>query len=154
MSARTLVVGGGFGGIATAVELRRLLGDEHEVVLVDRNPQFAMGLRKLWQLVGHGMIDEGSRPRASLARHGVEFHEAAVEAIDAAARRAETSDGPLDGDHLVVALGAESRPDLVPGLAEHGHDVWSCAGARAAAAARAAFEGGRLLVLVAGAPYP
>ncbi|MGH3044196.1 MAG: NAD(P)-binding protein, partial [Gaiellaceae bacterium] len=43
MSARTLVLGGGFGGIATAVELRRLLGDDHEIVLVDRKPQFAMG---------------------------------------------------------------------------------------------------------------
>jgi NADH dehydrogenase FAD-containing subunit len=38
MSARTLVLGGGFGGIATAVELRRLLGDDHEIVLFDRKP--------------------------------------------------------------------------------------------------------------------
>ena len=61
MSARTLILGGGFGGIAAGVELRRLLGDEHEVVLVDRKPEFAMGLRKLWELVGHGTIAEGSR---------------------------------------------------------------------------------------------
>ena len=73
MSARTLVLGGGFGGIATAVELRRLLGDDHEIVLVDRKPQFTMGLRKLWELVGHGTIADGSRSRALLARHGVEF---------------------------------------------------------------------------------
>jgi NADPH-dependent 2,4-dienoyl-CoA reductase/sulfur reductase-like enzyme len=32
VSARTLVLGGGFGGIAAAVELRRLPGTEHEVV--------------------------------------------------------------------------------------------------------------------------
>ena len=72
VSARTLVLGGGFGGIATAVELRRLLGDDHEVVLVDRKPEFAMGLRKLWELVGHGTIADGSRSRALLARHGIE----------------------------------------------------------------------------------
>ena len=35
MSTRTLILGGGFGGIATAVELRRLLGADHEIVLVD-----------------------------------------------------------------------------------------------------------------------
>lgn len=47
MSVRTLILGGGFGGIAAGVELRRLQ-PEHEVVLVDRKPGFAMGLRKLW----------------------------------------------------------------------------------------------------------
>jgi sulfide:quinone oxidoreductase len=154
VSARTLILGGGFGGIATAVELRRVLGDDHGIVLVDRRPQFAMGLRKLWELVGHGTIADGSRSRALLARHGVEFLQTEIEAIDPSERRAETSDGRLDGDHLVVALGAVSRPDLVPGLAEHGHDVWSFAGVPAAAEALGAFDGGRIVVLIAGAPYP
>jgi NADH dehydrogenase FAD-containing subunit len=49
--ARTLVLGGGFGGLAVAAELRAL-GDEHEVVLVDRSEQFVMGLRKLWSSSG------------------------------------------------------------------------------------------------------
>ena len=123
-------------------------------MLVDRKPQFAMGLRKLWELVGHGTIAEGSRSRALLARHGVEFVQTEIDAIDPSGRRAETPDGRLDGDQLVVALGAESRPDLVPGLAEHGHDVWSFAGVPAAAEALAAFDGGRIVVLIAGAPYP
>ena len=143
MSARTLILGGGFGGIATAVELRRLLGDDHEILLVDRKPQFAMGLRKLWELVGHGSIADGSRSRALLARHGVEFLQMEINAIDPSGRRAETADGWLKGDHLVVALGAVSRPDLVPGLAEHGHDVWDFAGVPAAAEAlRASTAGG------------
>jgi sulfide:quinone oxidoreductase len=154
VSARTLILGGGFGGIATAVELRRLLGDGHEIVLVDRKPQFAMGLRKLWELVGHGTIADGSRSRGLLARHGVEFLPMEITAIDASGRRAETADGWLKGDRLVVALGAVSRPDLVPGLAAHGHDVWDFAGVSAAAEALRAFDGGRIVVLVAGAPYP
>jgi len=154
MSARTLVLGGGFGGIATAVELRRLLGDDHEIVLVDRKPEFTMGLRKLWVLVGHGTIADGSRSRSLLARHGVEFLQTEIKAIDPSGRRTETSDGWLDGDHLVVGLGAVSRPDLVPGLPEHGHDVWSFAGVPPAAEALRAFDGGRILVLIAGAPYP
>jgi sulfide:quinone oxidoreductase len=154
VSARTLILGGGFGGIATAVELRRLVGADPEIVLVDRRPQFTMGLRKLWELVGHGTIADGSRARTLLGRHGVEFLQTEIESIDASGRRAKTADGRLDGDRLVVALGAVSRPDLVAGLSEHGHDVWSFAGVPAAAEALRAFGGGRLLVLVAGAPYP
>ena len=154
MSERTLVLGGGFGGIATAVELRRLLGGDHEVVVVDRKPDFAMGLRKLWELVGLATIAEGSRARSLLGRHGIEVLQAQITSIDPAARRAETSAGWIEADRLVVALGAVSRPQLVPGLAEHGHDVWAFDGVARAADALRAFEGGRMVVLVAGAPYP
>jgi sulfide:quinone oxidoreductase len=152
--SRTLVLGGGFGGISAAVELRRLVGADHEIVLVDRKPEFAMGLRKLWELVGHGAISDGSRSRTLLARHGVDFVQTEIAAIDPGERRAETAEGQLDGDHLVIALGAVSRPDLVSGLGEHGHDVWSFAGVPAAAAALGTFDGGRIVVLIAGAPYP
>src|SRR6266545_7892584 len=154
MSGRTLILGGGFGGIAAGVELRRLLAPDHEVVLVDCKPAFAMGLRKLWELVGHATIDEGSRQRRLLEQHGIESIQAEITSIDAAGRSAETTAGTLSADHLVVALGAVSRPDLVPGLVEHGHDVWAFAGVAAAARALADFDGGRVVVLVAGAPYP
>jgi len=154
VSARTLVLGGGFGGIAAAVELKRLLGDEHEVVLVDRKPEFTMGLRKLWELVGHGTIAEGSRARSLLDRHGIRVVAEEILSIDPAARAVETTGGRFDGDQLVIALGAVSRPDLVPGLAEHGYDVWAFGGVPAAAAALQRVEGGRLLILIAGAPYP
>jgi sulfide:quinone oxidoreductase len=154
VSGRTVVLGGGFGGIAASVELKRLLGDDHEVVLVDRKPAFTMGLRKLWELVGRGTIADGSRERSLLERHGIRVVQAEILSIDPAARGAETTGGRLDGDRLVIALGAVSRPELVPGLAEHGHDVWAFAGVPAAAEALAAFDGGRILILIAGAPYP
>ena len=154
MSERTLVLGGGFGGIAASLELKRLLGADHEVVLVDRSPAFTMGLRKLWELVGIGSIAEGSRERALLERHGVRFVQEEILSIDPAGRAAETTGGRLDGDRLVIALGAVARPDLVPGLEEHGFDVWAFGGVPAASRALGGFSGGRVLILVAGAPYP
>jgi sulfide:quinone oxidoreductase len=152
--SRTLILGGGFGGLSVATELRPLLGDDHEVVLVDRAERFAMGLRKLWELVGHATVAEGSRPRASLRARGIDVVRSEIRAIDPDARAADTDAGRLDGDHLAIALGAVSRPDLVPGLAEHGHDVWSFAGVPSAASALGRFGGGRIVVLIAGAPYP
>lgn len=152
--AGTLVLGGGFGGVTVATELQRLLGDDHAVTLVDRDALFSMGLRKLWELVGQATIAEGSRPRDALAAHGVRVVRGEVESIDPTSRAATVDGERLSGDHLVVALGAVSRPDLVPGLAEHGHDVWSTSGAAGAAGALADFDGGRVVVLIAGAPYP
>jgi sulfide:quinone oxidoreductase len=98
------------------------------VVLVDRATRFSMGLRKLWELVGIGTIEQGSRPRTALAAHGIDFRQAQVEAIDPRTRSVRVDGGTLESDFLVVALGAEARPDLVPGLGEHGHNVGEPAG--------------------------
>ena len=76
--ARTLILGGGFGGIAAATTLRRLAPD-HEVVLIDATEEFSMGLRKLWELAGIGTISEGTRGRSALARHGVHPVHARIE---------------------------------------------------------------------------
>lgn len=152
--ARTLVLGAGFGGITVATELAAALGEEHEVVLVDRGPQFVMGLRKLWAPVGIGSLEEGSRRRQTLERPGLRFLQRRIEVIDPAARRVEVDGESLTGDYLVVALGAEPRPDLIPGLAEHGHDVWSVAAVPALTAALGRFVGGRIAIVIAGAPYP
>jgi sulfide:quinone oxidoreductase len=150
---RVLVLGGGFGGISTATELKRLLGDDVDIVLVDRREQFSMGLRKLWELVGHATIAEGSRSRALLEAHGIVVIQDTITSIDPVGRSTIVGGETLSADHLVVALGAEPRPDLVPGLLEHGHDVWSVDRVPAAAAALAAFERGRLLIAVTGLPY-
>ena len=80
-----------------------------------------MGLRKA--VGARRTVARGSRQRRLLERHGIEFVEAEVASIDPANRIAETTVGTLSGDNLVLALGAVSRPDLVPGLGERGHDV-------------------------------
>lgn len=151
---RTLVLGAGFGGIAVATGLRDRLGDAHQVTLVDRSPSFSMGLRKLWELVELGTIEDGSRPRSALAGGGIEVVEAEIMAIDLVSRSAETAAGRLVGDRLVVALGADARPDLVPGLVEHGHPVWLRSAVAPAHAALAGLEAGRVAVVIFGAPYP
>ena len=65
--ARTLILGGGFGGIATAVAMRRL-APEDEVVLVDRRSTFTMGLRKNWGIVGAEPLSTGTRSLSRLSR--------------------------------------------------------------------------------------
>jgi sulfide:quinone oxidoreductase len=151
--ARVLVLGAGFAGIATATRLRSLLDPAHEVVLVDRRTDFVMGLRKTWAIVGAHPIEEGQRDLAALGERGIDVRRATVEAIDAAARRVQLDGEWLAADALVIALGAEQAPDAVPGLVEHGINVWDRANAARAHAALASLDGGRLLVGVFGTPY-
>jgi sulfide:quinone oxidoreductase len=152
--ARVLVLGGGFGGVSVATELRKALPGDHEIVLVDRSTTFLMGLRKLWALVGMGRIEDGSRDLRLLGGQGICFEQREILSVDAANRSVATDEGLLTADYLVLALGAESRPDLVPGLSDHGHNVWNVAGVPGLKADLEAFDGGSIVVAITGMPYP
>lgn len=150
---RTLILGAGFGGLTVATELRRRLGAAHGIVLIDRREHFVVGLRKLWALVGLGTLEEGRRDRGTLAARGIPFVRRDVQEIVPEARRVVADGETFEGDFLVVALGAETRPDLVPGLSEHAHDLYDARAIPGLADALARFAGGRLVILIAGAPY-
>lgn len=150
---RTLVLGAGFGGIAAATRLRTLLDPAHDIVLVDRRTDFVMGLRKTWAIVGAHPLREGTRQLSDLRDRGIDVRRSSVEAIDPAARRVRLDGEWVDADAIVVALGAEQVPDAVPGLTEHGINVWDRANAARARDALAALHHGRLLVGVFGTPY-
>jgi NADH:ubiquinone reductase (H+-translocating) len=105
---RVVIIGGGFGGLAAAQELRRADAD---VTLIDRkNHQLFQPL--LYQ-VASGSISEGdcaSSIRAQLRRQpNANVVMAEVTDIDAEARRVTLDRGEqIDYDSLIVACGAES----------------------------------------------
>ena len=151
---RVLVLGGGFGGIATAVALRAQLEPADEVVLVERRPRFVMGLRKNWALVGASTLAEGERPLAALRERGIEVVAGTIDVIRPEAREAQVDGRTLPADALVVALGAERDPGRVPGFREHAIDVYDEGANESGAAAINAFTGGRIVIGIFGVPYP
>lgn len=101
LTSTTVIVGGGVGGLATAKALRKRLGREHRIVVVDRDDQHRFAASLLWVLSGDRQPADLARPLARLAARGVEFVRAAVSAIDPATRTVTLDDGrTLTGDHL------------------------------------------------------
>ncbi len=148
-----LILGAGFGGITAALELRRALGPEHTVALVDRQPTFMMGLRKLWILTGQGTRAEGLRPLARLASKGIEVHQATVTAIAPRRHVVETTEGSLRFDLLIVALGAEPRPDLIPGFSPAVFNLYDAESVEHLATHVAGVQRGRIVIGILGLPY-
>jgi sulfide:quinone oxidoreductase len=150
--ARVLILGGGFGGVSAAHYLR-VLAPEHETVLVARDRDFMMGFRKNSELVGGEPMQVGRRPLPSLEGRGVHFVHGTITRVDPDARAVEVEGRPVEADALIVALGADVLPGAVPGLAEHGHNVYDPAEVPAAADALASLRDGRVVVGIFGAPY-
>src|SRR3989304_6138102 len=108
---RVLILGGGFGGVATAHALRETLPPGDEIIVVERRTHFMLGLRKTWVLTGQSSMEAGQRPLAALEAHGIRVMRGTITALDPAARAAEVDGRRVEADALVVALGAELAPE-------------------------------------------
>lgn len=151
---RVLILGGGLGGLTAAGHLRRLLPREHEVVVVEKKETFSLCMANLWLMTGERAAPaEGERDLAALAGKGIEWTRGEVEALDPGNRTVRTNAEMLDGDYLVVALGAERAPQAVPGFSEAALNLYEVDGALKIREALADFSGGRIVVLVSRTPF-
>jgi len=149
----TMILGGGFGGLSTANTLRRLLPDEHDILVVDEFPRFHVGAGKTWVMLGERTYDQISRPREELLAPGVRFVEARVETIGLSDRTVSSRGGTLSWDHLVIALGAEIDRSKVPGLAEAAHTFYTVKGAQRLKVELERFSGGDVAILIPKLPF-
>ncbi len=149
--ARILVLGGGFGGAAAALEARAALGEEHTVTLVDRQPANHLCGANPLIVVGREDPADAERSLPSLEERGVDFVTAYVEELRLEERAVVTSGGVLEYDYLVVALGAAYDHDAVPGSAA-AHSFYDLAGSLRLKQALDAFTAGSIVIGVAGAP--
>jgi sulfide:quinone oxidoreductase len=150
---RVVVLGAGFAGLELSTRLSEELGDDVDVVLIDKSEGFVFGFSKLDVMFGRTTADAVFHPYRDLVKPGVRFVQAAVQAIDATNRRVETDAGSFEGDVLVIALGADLDPGATPGLVEGGHEFYTEASAFALRDVLAAFDGGRVVVGVTRPPF-
>jgi sulfide:quinone oxidoreductase len=102
-----LVLGAGFGGLELSTRLSEQLGDEVEVILIDHADSSVFGFSKLDVMFGRTTADAVRHPYADLVKPDVRFVNTATRSIDPLHRAVETDTGRLEGDVLVVALGAD-----------------------------------------------
>ncbi len=150
---RIVILGAGFGGLELSTRLSEALGEEADVVLVDKAEGFVFGFSKLDVMFGRTSAEHVTHRYADVVHAGVRVLQAEVTAIDPVAKRVTTTAETLDADLLVVALGADLHPELTPGLVEGGHEFYTVAGAFALADVLRDFEGGRVVVGVTSTPF-
>ena len=154
MLSKTIVIlGGGVGGIVAANQLRKYLDSNHRIILIERNSEHAFSPSFLWLMTGGRRPDQVSRPLRSLLLPGVEFVQGCAESIDLSARRVRTTGGEFQFDFLVIALGAILAPESIPGLAGNAETFYTFEGAISLQRKLSSFRGGRVALVVAGAPY-
>lgn len=123
-ATRICILGGGFGGLYTALRLSQLPwvpAEKPEIILVDRHDRFVF-LPLLYELMtGELQTWEIAPPfEELLAGTGIRFHQSTVAGIDTQAKQVQLGNGlEVHYDYLVLALGGETRLDRVSGAVDH-----------------------------------
>lgn len=118
--ARICILGGGFGGLYTALRLSEFPWEsmqKPEIVLVDQSDRFLFSPLLYELLTGELQTWEIAPPFEEIFFNtGIRFCQGVVSGIDIDQQRVHLQDGPeLSYDRLVLALGGETPLDIVPG---------------------------------------
>jgi NADH dehydrogenase len=125
-TTKICILGGGFGGLYTALRLSQLPWDstpKPEIILVDQSDRFVFSPLLYELLTRELQTWEIAPPYSELLQGtGIQFHQAAVSTIDINKQTVQLQDkSELNYDRLVLALGGETPLDLVPGAATHAY---------------------------------
>lgn len=122
MAVNVLIIGGSFGGLTTAYELRRRLGPEKAAItLVSKEPRFVFVPSLPWVAMGSRSLGQISFDLApALARKQVDLALETVLHIDTGGKTVTTDKAERHYDFLVIATGHRSANEAVEGLGPYG----------------------------------
>ena len=152
---KLLVLGAGTAGTMVVNRLCRLLDcDEWQMTIVD--PHETHYYQPGFLFIPFGMYGKADvvKPKRDFIPAGVEVIKAEADVIEPDQNRVKLVDGRiLQYDFLVIATGAQTRPEETPGLLEHEwhksiFDFYTIEGAMALAKHLRNWQGGRMVVNV------
>ena len=156
---RIVILGGGVGGTLTANLLvkklrRRIDSDEVQVTIVDQTGAHTYQPGFMYLAMGGERADNLTRPERSLLDDRIGLIVDEVVRVDEADRSVVLAKGdPVPYDYLVIATGARIVPEAIEHFEAEAHHFYSAEAATRLRAALDAFQGGRIVIGIAGMPY-
>ncbi len=120
-----LVLGGGFGGLSAANEIRTSLpSSKARITVVDKKDWFMVGFAKLWIMNGTRTFEDSIGSLNNLKKKQINFLKDKILEIDLENKNVKTSTKNLSYDFLIISLGAVLAPEKIPGLVENGMNLY------------------------------
>ena len=114
---RIVVIGGSFGGINAAYELRRKLGQTAEITVIARDPDFTFHPSLPWVILGWRDPRAVQIPiQRPLGRKGIRVVHGEVASLDPSKCEVATQSEVFHYDSALIACGADLDYAAIPGL--------------------------------------
>jgi sulfide:quinone oxidoreductase len=147
MRQKTIVIlGGGMGGIVTARDLRKHIGHEHRIIVIDKLSYHAFQPSFLWVAIGWRTPAVIIKQFSALAKYGIEFLQTEVISIDTENQQVNTTEDCIDFDYLVIALGAENVFKYEKKDKKNLHTFYTFEGAVELSKIISTFSGGNIVI--------
>lgn len=154
--ARVVILGAGVAGHTAALHAKRMLGKQHEIVVISPNSKYNWIPSNIWVGVGKMSAEQVTFPLAPVyKKKGITFHQALAQAIHPEGD-ATTNSGfvavkytdsvrsgeiaKIEYDFLINATGPKLNFGATPGLGPDGHTVSVCTFGHAVEAAKSLKE--------------
>jgi len=120
-----LILGGGFGGLSAANEIRKnLTSSQIKITIIDKKDWFMVGFAKLWIINGTRTFENSIGSLNELTKKEINFIKEEILQIDLQNKNIKTTTKMLSYDFLIIAMGAMLAPEKIPGLSENGMNLY------------------------------
>src|SRR3989338_2757774 len=148
-----LILGGGIGGLVAANKLRKKLGKEHKIMLIDKNDKHIYAPSFLWIMEGKRNVEEIQKPLEFLKRRGISFVNEKVVKIEPEKKIVRTNKNNFNYDYLIISLGAELVPENIKGLSQAGYNLYQIEEVERLRNDLNKFKGGKVAVVISSLPF-
>jgi len=116
-----VILGGGFGGLSTATELRNSLSSSQvKITVIDKKDWFMVGFAKLWIINGTRTFENSIGSLNELSKKEISFIKDEILRIDLQNKNVKTQSQNIQYDYLIISMGAVLASEKIPGLVENG----------------------------------
>lgn len=151
MSKTVLVLGAGTGGIITAKELSKRLGNKIKVMLFEKETINIFAPSLLWLMVGKRKPKQVYKNTQDIADAQIGVVIGKIEKVNPQQISVTVSGHEYKGDYMIVSLGVEQITEH--NLNNYGHDFYTLDGATEFHRQLQNFKGGKIAVLIPSLPF-
>ena len=149
-----LILGGGFGGLSAANELRNSLpSSELKITVIDKKDWFMVGFAKLWIINGTRTFENSIGSLKELEKKEIDFVKDEIISINLENKNVETASQKFSFDFLIISMGAVLAPQKIPGLEENGFNLYDHDQLSEIHDKLQSMKSGKIAISIMGMPY-
>ena len=149
-----LILGGGFGGLSAANELRNSLpSSELKITVIDKKDWFMVGFAKLWIINGTRTFENSIGSLKELEKKEIDFVKDEIISINLENKNVETASQKFSFDFLIISMGTVLAPQKIPGLEENGFNLYDHDQLSEIHDKLQSMKSGKIAISIMGMPY-
>ena len=149
-----VILGGGFGGLAAANEIRNSLNSSKvKITIIDKKDWFMVGYAKLWIMNGTRTFENSIGSLNELPKKQINFIKDEIIEINPKNNFVKTKSENISFDFLIISMGAVLAPKKIPGLIENGFNLYDHNQLNQINEKLNKIESGKIAIVIMGMPY-